>query len=309
MKRFLRTRVRSNRNCTARVVFLQASTEAMAALWQLTGLHGTTIAGWSSPRPSRRLSSVVYAAAVYSAYACLFAASASDRLTSYYGRGRPAAKAGGNLLQIRLIRDTDAALLFVATTAVYWSAAAYGPRHERVYEEHVDVTRRLFGDVVVVADRRLPPTRMSSHRSVVVQDACCWTLYALLAVILSLDVYHDAGPAVPWTYSAAYVWGHYALLTGNVQFAVTVFRLWRCYCELNERMMRAGRRQNDNFDCTGDPAGDSSSVAGVKTRPTSSDFRFRDVTCGVSGERIIIFVSMSRYDNILLHIKYILSAT
>jgi len=126
-------------------------------------------------------------------------------------------------IQIHLIRDTNIALLFVASTTVYWSAAAYRRQHVRVYAEHAAVVHQLFGSMA------------PSGRAV---DAFCWVLTPLLAAALSLDVRRYTGSR-PWTFGIVYVWGHYALLTGNMQFAVTVFGLRQCYRELNCRM-RAG---------------------------------------------------------------------
>lgn len=250
------------------------ASNTMATLWRLTGLHGIFEVKHTSFGPSSSRLSVIYAAAVYSAYAFLYASCASDRLTAYYGRARLAES--GGLLQIRLIRDIDAAVLFVTTTVVYWSVAVYSREHKRVHDEHVTVARRLLGDVA----GRLPLP--SSHR---VMDAYCWALYALLAVVLLLDLYHCMVSVAPYTYSAVYVWGHYALLTGNVQFAVTVLALRQCYFTLNERM-RAGQSERCRWD----------SLFVIKTSTlrtsTSSDFLSRDVMF-VSGERIRQYVRPS----------------
>jgi len=123
-------------------------------------------------------------------------------------------------------------------------------------------------------------------------DACCWALYALLAVVLLLDVCLYMDPAAPWTRLVVYVWGHYVLLTGNIQFAVTVFGLRQCYRELNERM-RAGRPErryrDDLFDWADDGGWSAADATTSTLRSTSSDFIIRDVMF-VSGERIRPFV-------------------
>lgn len=183
----------------------------MATLWWLTGLE-TTSSGLS----------VAYAAAVYSAYASLCVAFAAERFAAYTGGG---ADLTGARLQILLIRDTNVALLFVASTATYWCAAAYRRERAIARDEHEAAAARLFG------------TAAGGERAA---EACCWALYALLAVVLSLNAFQRSDVPTHWTCRAAYAWGHYALLTGNMQFAVTVFGLLRCYRGLNDRVRAGG---------------------------------------------------------------------
>lgn len=219
----------------------------MAIMWRFTGLGTFAVDFRATSHINGRLSAV-YSFAIYSAYACLCASIASTTVEVYRTPAsttsgaykEPAAsaanvKAGGKL-QIQLIRDTNMVLLFVACTAMYWCTNAYRRLHADVHDERAAIARLLFGG---------RPSETPRQGGV---EACCWALYALLAVALSLDVRRHIGPA-PWIHGAAYVWGHYALLTGNIQFAVTVFALCQCYRELNERM-RSGRaaRQNGWFD-------------------------------------------------------------
>jgi len=191
------------------------ASKPLTALWRLTGLGTFSLTGCPPP-PSSRLS-VVYAMTVYSAYAYLSSVLISERLSAYR-------RSENGMFQIHVIQDTYMSLLFVASTAVYWSTAAYRRQHVRVYSEHAAVIHQLFGSSAPAGRR--------------VVDACYWMLYALLAAALSLDVHRYTGPS-PCTFGVVYVWGHYALLTGNMQFAITVFGLRQCYRELNCRM-RAG---------------------------------------------------------------------
>lgn len=209
---------------------MSRASKAMAAVWRTTGLGvpSETDGGGSAW-------STVYSAAVYTAYACLCVAYAFEVRRSEYGGGDPPRQRSGGSLQVRLIRYTDTALLFVAATAVYWGAATRRREHGRVRDRHAAVVRQLFGSPS--HGRSGPLLRVAA------EDACCCALYALLAAAVSLDVRRYAGPA-PWTHAAVRFAGHYALLTGNVQFAVTVLALRRCYAELNSRM-RAGRRADD----------------------------------------------------------------
>ncbi|XP_026806407.1 gustatory receptor for sugar taste 43a-like [Rhopalosiphum maidis] len=190
------------------------ASKALTILWRLTGLGTLSLS--SSPPPSSSRLSVVYAATVYSAFAYLCFVLASERLSAY-GRHE------SGTFQIHAIRDTNMALLFVASTVVYWCTHVYRRQHVRVYAEHAAVVHQLFGTAAPVGRD---------------MNAYCWVLYASLVAALSLDVRRYVGP-MPWTFGAVYVWGHYVLLTGNIQFAITVFGLRQCYRELNCRM-RAG---------------------------------------------------------------------
>lgn len=192
------------------------ASKALTALWRLTGLGTFSLTGCLPPPLSRI--SVVYTVTVYSAYAYLCSVLTSERLSAYRQHE-------SGTFQIHVIRDTNMGLLFIASTAVYWSAAAYRRQHVRVYAEHAAVVHQLFGSAVPAGRRAV--------------DACYWMLYALLAAAMSLDMHRYTGPR-PWTFGVVYVWGHYTLLTGNMQFSITVFGLWQCYRELNCRM-RAGR--------------------------------------------------------------------
>ncbi|KAL5242417.1 hypothetical protein ACI65C_009827 [Semiaphis heraclei] len=217
------------------------ASKALTALWRLTGLGTFSLTGCPPPPPSSRLS-VVYAVAVYSAYAYLCSVLASERLSAYRQHE-------SGTFQIHVIKDTNMVLLFVASTAVYWCTAVYRREHVRVYSEHAAVVHQLFGSTA-------PAGR--------VVDAWCWVLYALLATALSLDVRRYTGLR-PWTFGAVYVWGHYALLTGNMQFAITVFRLWQCYRELNCRMRagNAGRRHDFGLHDYGPAAVDNAKMPEV----------------------------------------------
>lgn len=186
-------------------------------LWRATGLESTA-SGLSS----------VYSSVVYLAYACLCVASAADM---FEGRAKATATtaATGGRLQILVIRDVHMALLFVATTAVYWCAAVYRRQHARVRDLDAAIARSLFG----------APESLSAET--VAQCACRWSLYGLLVAVLSLDAFRSADMvAVPWTHRVAFSWGHYALLTGHMQFAGLVSGLLRSYRELNERMRAGG---------------------------------------------------------------------
>lgn len=187
-------------------------------LWRATGLEATE-SGLSS----------VYSSVVYLAYACLCAASAADM---FQGRAKATATtaATGGRLQILVIRDVHMALLFVATTAVYWCAAVYRRQHARVCDLDAAIARSLFG-----------AAESAGGAEPVAQRACRWSLYGLLVAVLSLDAFRSADVvAVPWTHRVAFSWGHYALLTGHMQFAGLVSGLLRSYRELNERMRAGG---------------------------------------------------------------------
>lgn len=235
----------------------------MSALWRLTGL-GTfvvtktvggktaTMTRWSS------LLSVVYTMTVYTAYAHLCSTFASGKLSTYRNQSSGednAVKMAGGKLQILFIRDMDMVVLFVASTTVYMCPMVYRREHARVYEEHADILRRLFGDMGY---------RPSSPSFICAMDVCCWTLYAALTVTLSLDVYRYAS-VTPVTYAIVSVWSHYALLTGNMQFAITVFGLRQCYRELNVRM-RAGYERTAShgvFDLGSDFTANNDAVLSV----------------------------------------------
>lgn len=185
-------------------------------LWRATGLESTA-SGLSS----------VYSSMVYLAYACLCAASAVD---TFEGRAKAMTAATGGRLQILVIRDVHMALLFVATTAVYWSAAVYRRQHARVRDLDAAIARSLFG-----------AAESAGGAEPVAQCACRWSLYGLLVAVLSLDAFRSADVvAVPWAHRVAFSWGHYALLTGHMQFAGLVSGLFRSYRELNERMRAGG---------------------------------------------------------------------
>lgn len=205
----------------------------MAVLWRLTGL-GTFVVTktvCSKTAMTRWLSvlSVVYTVTVYMAYACLCSTFAFDRLSTYRNQSSGednAVTMAGAKLQILLIRDMDMVLLFVASTMVYWCPIIYRREHTCVYEDHGAILRQLFGYI------GCGPSALSF---VCIMDVCCWTLYAALSIALSLDVYRYAG-MTPVSYAIVCIWSHYALLTGNMQFAVTVFSLRKCYRELNVRL-------------------------------------------------------------------------
>ncbi|XP_022179783.1 uncharacterized protein LOC111040258 [Myzus persicae] len=225
------------------------SSKALTALWRLTGLGTFSLTGCPPP-PSSRLS-VIYAVTVYSAYAYLCSVLTSERLSAYR-------RHESGTFQIHVIRDTNMALLFVASTAVYWCAAAYRRQHVRVYAEHAAVVQQLFGSTA-------PAGRA--------MDAYCWVLYALLATALSLDVRRYSGPR-PWTFGAVYFWGHYALLTGNMQFAITVFGLRQCYRELNCRMRAgsAGRRHDFGLYEYGTSDADTTKMPSSDVQPQNMMF-------------------------------------
>lgn len=260
--------------------------DLMAALWTITGL-GTFAVKQSTTTVAGGRLSVVYAAAVYVVYAFLGAASVSGILGRYSRAVRTELQDPGATarLQIWMIRDVGIVLLFVATTTVYWSVSAYRREHERLFDEHVAIAKQLFG-CPVHGGRTSYPT----HRAVA---ACCWALYVLLAVGISLDVsrYTDQ---VSWTYLAVYAWGHYGLLTGNIQFAVIVFGLRQSYRELNARM-RAGRpeRRNNAFDYN--VASPAAHTAETSTQSLSApEFTLRDVMF-VSGENPLFLISFTHY--------------
>lgn len=187
-------------------------------LWRATGLE-TTVSG----------ASAVYSAVVYLMYACL---SAADMFEGRTKATATAAAATGGRLQILVIRDVHMALLFVATTAVYWCAAVYRQQHARVRDLDAAVSRSLFGAAESLSTGGIEP---------VAQGARCWSLYGLLAAVLSLDAFRSADVVeVPWMHRVAFSWGHYALLTGHMQFAGLVSGLLRSYRELNERMRAGG---------------------------------------------------------------------
>lgn len=230
--------------------------DVMAALWSMTGLGSFAVKQSTTTVAGCRLS-VVHAAAVYVVYAILGTATVPGILGRYGRAVRSELQDSGatGRLHMWMIRDVGIVLVFVATTAVYWSVSAYRREHERVFDEHVAVAKQLFGCLTTAAAIHGGRSSSPSHRAVA---ACCWALYALLAVAISLDVsrYTDQ---VPWTYLAVYAWSHYGLLTGNIQFAVIVFGLRQCYSELNARM-RAGRpeRRYNAFDYNGaSPAADA----------------------------------------------------
>ncbi|CAH1724355.1 unnamed protein product [Aphis gossypii] len=241
------------------------ASKALTVLWRLTGL-GTLSLSSSPPPPSSRLSAA-YAAIVYSAYAYLCSVLVLERLSAYR-------RHESGTFQIHAIRDTNMALLFVTSTAVYWCTTVYRRQHARVYAEHAAVVHQLFGTAAPVG-RAL--------------DAYCWVLYALLVAALSLDVRRYAGP-VPWTFGAVYVWGHYALLTGNMQFAITVFGLRQCYRELNCRMRagNAGRSHDSGLREYGTAA------AADTAKTSSSDVPLQN----------IMFISVLEKVNLLTILKH-----
>lgn len=245
--------------------------DVMAALWWITGLGTSTVKQSTTAVADGRLS-VFYTVIVYMVYAFLGTASVSGILSKYNRAVRSELQDSGasRRLQIWIIRDMGIALLFVVTTAVYWSIAAYRREHVRVYDKHIAIEKQLFSytNAAVHSGRSSVP----SHRALAV---CCWALYALLAVTILLNVSRYTYQ-VSWAYMALYEWSHYGLLTGKIQFAVTVFRLRQFYRELNVQM-RAGRpeRRNNVFDYNG-----SSPATNAKTSMQSlsaPDFLFHDV--------------------------------
>lgn len=119
------------------------ASKALTILWRLTGLGTLSLS--SSPPPSSSRLSAVYAATVYSAYAYLCSVLASERLSAY-GRHE------SGTFQVDAIRDTNMALLFVASTVVYWCTHVYRRQHVRVHAEHAAVVHQLFGTAAPIID-------------------------------------------------------------------------------------------------------------------------------------------------------------
>lgn len=203
----------------------------LIVLWRCTGLNRFVVQRTRGVRGKTadygRLSSmlsVVYMVFIYGVFVYMFfvfAYDAQQKAKNVYAKTeRNASKIEECLLQI------NAGLLFIGASAVYWYVIVY--HHEQVCanEKLAAVERQLFGTEGLCAQ---PYNR--------VVDACCWTLYVLLAILMGM--YNGTRNHV-----FVYIWGHYVLITGNAQFAVTVLALRYCYCELNNRMRAEGVRRD-----------------------------------------------------------------